>query len=109
MTDEQVKKGLECCCDDSRTTCSNAEGKGACPYWERFKDQICPIDWCRDAMAKDALALINRLEEEKEQMRKETAKEIFDILEKLEEKGRAILPVGFLFTGRGAYGVEVDK
>lgn len=93
MTDEQVKKGLECC---SNTRVDN----GLC-YECPYVYEGCPL------LYKDALALINRLEGEKEQIRKGTATEIFDILEKLEEKGRVILPVGFLFTGRGAYGVEV--
>ena len=42
-----------------------------------------------------------------EEVRKETAKSIFYVLEKLETEGRAILPLGFLYTGKRAYGVKV--
>lgn len=44
-----------------------------------------------------------------EEVRKETAKSIFDVLEKLETEGRAVLPQGFLYTGKRAYGVEDEN
>lgn len=68
MTDEQVKKGAACCADSWGGLCRE------CPY-DTYED-------CETILAKDALALIHRLEEEKEQVRKETAKSIIHELKR---------------------------
>lgn len=60
MTDEEVKKGLGDCKDVPNCV--------ECPY-QHSKT-------CQDDLHHDALALINRLEAEKEEVRKETAKGI---------------------------------
>lgn len=73
MTDEQVKKGLECCAD-SNLDCSTK----VCPY---FRECYSAIGNEKQIFV-DALALINRLEEEKEQIRKETAKSIIHELKR---------------------------
>lgn len=53
MTDEEVKKGLECCAVEVKCN--------ACPY---VTDRNC-----REQMNTDALALINRLEQENAELR----------------------------------------
>lgn len=69
MTDEQVKKGLECCGDEVNTPCKK------CPYYDDcYPNQTLSLKTPK--VFKDALALIKRLEEEKEQIRKETVKEV---------------------------------
>lgn len=56
-----------------------------------------------------AAKLIDSGYRKSEEVRKETAKSIFYVLEKLETEGRAVLPRGFLHTGKRAYGVEDEK
>ena len=43
------------------------------------------------------------------QARTQTAKQIFDLLEKLEQEGRAVLPKGFLQSGRKAYEIVTEN
>ncbi len=56
-----------------------------------------------------AAKLIDSGYRKSEEVRKETAKSIFYVLEKLETEGRAVLPRGFLYTGKRAYGVEDEN
>lgn len=111
MTDEQVKKGLECCADDDRSWCSNEDVKGACPYWERFKEQICPIEHCREAIAKDALALINRLESDlyyaEAKAQGKTAKDILQCLAQFRAVSPTFSKTWYALAEK--YGVEVGK
>lgn len=57
MTDEQIVKALECCCSLDTTAC------GKCPY---FKQRIGKE--CVSMSTKDAIALIKRQREEKEEI-----------------------------------------
>ena len=50
-TDDEIKLGLQCC--------SHPMNCQTCPYNPGDKDPVC-----RDEMERDALALINRLEDE---------------------------------------------
>lgn len=91
MTDQEVKKGLECCTCDK---CTEQD----CPY-HSFGD-------CHSRVEKDALALINRLEEEKEQIRKEVIKEAYEWM-----RDNAVYSEeeGFSREFAEAHGVEVDE
>lgn len=61
MTDEQVKKALETC----TTLRYQVGGCKQCPYEDDCNNGT------QDQLYKDALALINRLEEENKQLRKQ--------------------------------------
>lgn len=102
MTDEEVKKGLEYCAVEVKCN--------ACPY---VTDRNC-----REQMNTDALALINRLEEEKEKLLYElycaegkiegkTAKNILQSFARF----RALSPVlsAAWYALAEKYGVEVSK
>ena len=58
MTKDEIKKGLECCCNrDFKTACRN------CSYL------TCP--GCNDTLCKDALNLITEQEQEIEKLKAE--------------------------------------
>lgn len=59
MTDEEVKKGLECCARASQESWC-----GICPYHKNKEPLLCTTK-----MARDALALINRMVEENKELR----------------------------------------
>lgn len=60
MTKDEIKKGLECCCNrDFKTACRN------CSYL------TCP--GCNDTLCKDALNLITEQEKEIERLKAENA------------------------------------
>ena len=82
MTKDEIKKALECCAksygDDVHCT--------DCPY-DTLTPRACCERFCQDVLCKDALKLITeqekeieRLKEETSNIRKETAKEILDML-----------------------------
>ena len=73
-TPDEIKKGLECCQHDPYSGLCHCE-KG-CPYW--------PTDKC-DHLRRDALALIQRLEEKYERAM-ENAKILSDAVTKLERE-----------------------
>ena len=60
MTDEQIKKSLECCSDELHC-CS------VCPCYLQEQNN----DYCREDLNKNALDLINRLQAENERLKKE--------------------------------------
>lgn len=96
MTDEEIEKALECC------ACLTKSGCTQCPLQSKSARYACTID-----MSRNALDYINRLKAEKEQIRKDTAKELLDDL-------KEACPQGYLGIGLWArqeyikYGVEVD-
>lgn len=95
MTYEEVKKGLECCLDRTK-------GCKICPYYD---DEDCLY-----AVRKDTLVLINRLEQEKEQIRKETAKGIInDLFNACDASQYDCVEPNYIFYLAEKYGVEVDE
>ena len=64
MTDNEIIKALECCCDDCGKSC---EGKH-CPMIAECQTDI-------NALEKSALALINRQKAEIERLKEEVKKE----------------------------------
>ena len=91
MIDEQVKKGLKCCATMPCGDCEN------CPY---------ELGNCKQDVLEDALALINRLEEEKEQIRKETIQEVYEWM-----RDNAVYSEEEVFAREFAksHGIEVDE
>lgn len=67
MTDKEIERGLECCSKDYKD-CDN------CRYYDNTKH-------CISNLVKDFLEYVKRLKAEKEQVRKETAKEILLLLD----------------------------
>ena len=70
MTDEQIIKALECCCDIIGNRCSE------CPSYLQKKDN----DFCQEDLHNFALKLINRQKAEIERLKrasKDLAKEIY--------------------------------
>lgn len=68
MTDNEIQKALECCCDELHC-CS------VCPYFLQDKEN----DFCREDMNKDALDLINHQQAEIERLSKKN-EELAEIL-----------------------------
>lgn len=75
MIDEQIEKALECCAKEYPVSNDIDEVCEYCPY----KDQHP----CGPNLSKDALALIKRLKEEKEEQFKRLGKEIYALCSKI--------------------------
>lgn len=90
MIDEQVKKGLECC-SDRGITCKD------CPYVRE--------NCCSEILAKDALALINRLEEENTRL-KQNYEDLYNIKRKLEDE---LIERGFAEYAHGDFRILSDE
>ena len=79
MTKDEIKKGLECCCNrDFKTACRN------CSY------VTCP--GCNDTLCKDALNLIteqeqeiDRLKAENEELTKVVSSKVYDLIDNTKE------------------------
>ena len=79
MTKDEIKKGLECCCNrDFKTACRN------CSYI------TCP--GCNDTLCKDALNLITeqekeieKLKAENEELTKVVSSKVYDIIDNAKE------------------------
>lgn len=79
MTKDEIKKGLECCCNrDFKTACRN------CSY------VTCP--GCNDTLCKDALNLITeqekeieRLKAENEELTKVVSSKVYDLIDNTKE------------------------
>lgn len=79
MTKDEIKKGLECCCNrDFKTACRN------CPYL------TCP--GCNDTLCKDALNLITEQEKEidalkaeNEELTKVVSSKVYDLIDNAKE------------------------
>lgn len=79
MTKDEIKKGLECCCNrDFKTACRN------CSYL------TCP--GCNDTLCKDALDLvteqekeINALKAENEELTKVVSSKVYDLIDNTKE------------------------
>lgn len=79
MTKDEIKKGLECCCNrDFKTACRN------CSYL------TCP--GCNDTLCKDALNLIteqekeiDRLKAENEELTKVISSKVYDLIDNTKE------------------------
>lgn len=98
MTDEQIKKGLECCTSfTERIDCFNK----MCPYTNDCYSTIGD----EKQIFVDALALINRLEEEKKKVRKETAKEILQSFAQFRAVSPALSATWYALAEK--YGVEI--
>ena len=119
MTKDEIKKALECCAksygDDVHCT--------DCPY-DTLTPRACCERFCQDVLCKDALKLITeqekeieRLKEETSNIRKETAKEILDMLydmgiDKETLKCCRIFDVNGVSLAKQIcekYGVEIEK
>ena len=79
MTKDEIKKGLECCCNrDFKTACRN------CSYL------TCP--GCNDTLCKDALNLISEQEKEidalkaeNEELTKAVSSKVYDLIDNTKE------------------------
>ena len=79
MTKDEIKKGLECCCNrDFKTACRN------CSYL------TCP--GCNDTLCKDALTLITeqeqeieKLKAENEELTKVVSSKVYDLIDNAKE------------------------
>ena len=119
MTKDEIKKALDCCAksygDDVHCT--------DCPY-DTLTPRACCERFCQDVLCKDALKLITeqekeieRLKEETSNIRKETAKEILDMLydmgiDKETLKCCRIFDVNGVSLAKQIcekYGVEIEK
>lgn len=104
MSDKEIEKVLECCSKDEIGACLN------CPRADEDREEIC----FNNDVKKQILDYINRLKAEKEQIRKETAKEI---LQDLKERSVWFANSGFdkeHFDEQfeemcKTYGVEVEE
>lgn len=94
MTDEQVKKGLECCTVFPCGECEN------CPY---------QLGNCKQELLEDALTLINRLESDlycvEAKAQGKTAKDILQSLARFRAVSPALSKTWYALAEK--YGVEV--
>ncbi len=113
---------------DDNSGCTYSSNCDSCR--ERFKEKARDIAWFLEqngyGNVSEANQKIKQLEHaidnwcdevhclqlQVNEVKQQTAKKIFDLLEKLEKEGRAVLPKGFLISGKRAYGlerIEVEK